>query len=174
MLVGRVPNCRTYLHIQQILTTVKTKLNRTKIVDDNIFTIQNCFSVWYQCLVLLWYPNTYNRLQMFMVSRGLVNTIAVAIVVVNTVNNHEHFDTVPFYFHEQIIVISIIIKIPDRFHWNLAKLACIYSIARSNIEAYCRFDGFHRFIFGRQTCQGNCRKAFLFQIWRKFVRKYDQ
>lgn len=45
-----------------------------------------------------------------MVSRGLVNTIAVAIVVVSTINNHEHFDTVPFYFHEKIIVISIIIK----------------------------------------------------------------
>lgn len=45
-----------------------------------------------------------------MLSRGLVNTIAVAIVVVSTINNHEHFDTVPFYFHEKIIVISITIK----------------------------------------------------------------
>lgn len=45
-----------------------------------------------------------------MLSRGLVNTIAVAIVVVSTINNHEHFDTVPFYFNDKVIVISTIIK----------------------------------------------------------------
>lgn len=70
--------------------------------------IYSRFRTGYQCLVLLWYLNTYNRLQIIMVSRGLVNTIAVEIVVVSTINNHEDFDSVPFYFQEKKLLLSLL------------------------------------------------------------------